>query len=377
MLLTGGGTGGHITPLLAVADEIKKQSKQTVVVYVGERHGKFSHLTDGHTAIDEIFTVSSGKFRRYHRQSWLKRLLDIKTNLQNLRDVFLVVLGVFQAWWLLGRVKPDVVFLKGGYVGVPVGLAAVMHGIPFLTHDSDALPGLANKLVSRWANLHATALPVHKYPYPLAKTKQVGVIVSKDYKVVGPSQQASFKQHLNLPQDAPMLLVTGGSLGAARLNKAFAEAAEQLLEGFNKLQIVHQVGKGNLKVYGDYQHERLHVLEFLSPMHVYTGAADVVVTRAGANTLAELGTQGKACVVVPNPDLTGGHQLKNAELLEASGSVVVVRENEVNHQLVSVVTHLLKDPRKRTELGKQARKNTVQNAARTLASLLLNAQIRQ
>jgi UDP-N-acetylglucosamine--N-acetylmuramyl-(pentapeptide) pyrophosphoryl-undecaprenol N-acetylglucosamine transferase len=374
VLLTGGGTGGHITPLLAVASELKKQDKHTTVVYVGERNGKFGHLTSNSSSIDRIYTVYSGKFRRYHGQNWVFRLFDIPTNLKNLRDVFLVLMGTIQSILLLSKLKPDVVFLKGGFVGVPVGLAASLLRVPFITHDSDALPGLANRLVSRWAYKHATALPAAQYNYPQSKTEQVGVIVSSDYQPITHKQQKVYKKRLDIPDSAPLLLITGGSLGAERLNRGVVKLVDKLLDDYQDLHIVHQVGRGKSSVYGSYTHERLNVLEFLSPMFVYTGAADVVVTRAGANTVAELGVQGKACVIVPNPQLTGGHQLENAKNWKEQGVALVVAEKDMEEKLSSSIRKLLDNPKLRTELSEKIKNTTITDAAERLAHSLLNVK---
>lgn len=260
---------------------------------------------------------------------------------------------------------------------MPVGLASVLRGIPFITHDSDALPGLANRLVSRWAKLHATALPASSYRYPKHKTRQVGVIVAQEYKAVNNRQARIYKKRLRLPDSAPLLLITGGSLGAARLNKSLVTTAKKLLVEFETLQIIHQVGKGKAGVYGNFSHDRLQVMEFLSPMFVFTGAADVIVTRAGANTMAELGTQAKACIVVPNPDLTGGHQLKNANALESKNAIIVIKESDIAERLHPMIIELLNNPSERLKLGKQHKKATVHNAARQLASILLTIRKRK
>lgn len=374
VVLTGGGTGGHITPILAVAHELKSQDPTVQTVYIGEKHGKFKELTATHEAIDKTYEIWAGKFRRYNGESWLRRLLDINTNLLNIRDLFLFGIGTLQSILILGRIKPSVVFLKGGFVGVPVGLAATLRKTPFVTHDSDALPGLANRLVGRWARTHAVALPPETYRYPSDRTVQVGVLVESGFKPVSSSDQQSMKQELQIPAGCTMLLVTGGSTGARNVNKAIKGIVATLLESYQDLYVVHQAGKGKAGIYGDYKHDRLTVVEFMRPMYVYTGAADIVVARASGNTVAELGTQGKATIVVPNPLLTGGHQLKNADVLERAGAVLVVPETpkETDAKALEVaIRQLLDDPKLRQDLGKKLQSITLTNAAEKLAKLLL------
>jgi UDP-N-acetylglucosamine--N-acetylmuramyl-(pentapeptide) pyrophosphoryl-undecaprenol N-acetylglucosamine transferase len=373
ILLTGGGTGGHITPLLAVAHELKKLQPDCHITYVGEKGSKFADLSKDTGVFDDIRTIRAGKFRRYHGESWLRRIFDIKTIFLNIRDIFYVAIGTLQAKSLLREIKPDVVFLKGGFVGVPVGLAAKKK-IPIVTHDSDAMPGLANRIVGKWARIHATGMPPEFYSYPSESMRFTGVLVGDAYRPVTAEAQNRFKQELQIPTSSRLLLITGGSMGARRLNEAFREVSPKLLDGYEDLTIIHQAGKGNAGTYGQYKHDRLIVLEFLQPMHRYTGAADVVVTRAGANTLAELGVQGKACVVVPNPLLTGGHQLENAKNLVEKQAVVAVDEanfKQSTAELERSVGMLLDDREKRQELGQKLQSISIPDAALNLAVLLL------
>jgi UDP-N-acetylglucosamine--N-acetylmuramyl-(pentapeptide) pyrophosphoryl-undecaprenol N-acetylglucosamine transferase len=375
IVLSGGGTGGHITPILAVAHELKQVHNGIKTVYVGEKNGAFKSFTTNNKDIDQSYEVRAGKFRRYHGESWLTRLSDVKTNLLNLRDVFNVLVGIWQAWWLLGQLKPSIVFLKGGFVGVPVGIAAGLRNIPIVTHDSDAIPGLANRLVSRWVNVHATALPAKEYPYPADKVVHVGVLVEHSYEYVSKEKKQAYRQQLKLPEKGKVLLITGGSSGAERINQAVRQIAPELLQALPDLEVVHQVGKGKQGVYDGFSHERLHVLEFLRPMYVYMGAADVVVARASANTIAELEVQGKATIVVPSPFLAGGHQLENAKRLEAAGIALVVQEDAMldpETGLLATICKLFEHDRLRIKLANVIHMQAIPDAAKRLANLLID-----
>ncbi len=375
IILTGGGTGGHITPLIAVAHELKKQNPDTYIIYVGERNGKYAALTKDNPDIDEIRCIFAGKLRRYHGESWLRRIFDIKTNLLNLRDLFLFGLGFLQALVLVKRLRPDVILLKGGFVGVPVGLAAALWKKPFITHDSDTVPGLANRVVSRWAQCHATGMPPEYYPYPKKSIRFVGVLVGKDYEHVTHDLKQTYREQLGLSKNAMIILVTGGSGGAASINSAIRSIASELLSDEHRY-IVHQVGIGKASVYKGYAHERLKVHELLRPMYAYTGAADVIVTRAGANTMAELGIQAKACIVLPNPLLTGGHQLMNAAVWKEHQAAEILDETLVKSDptiLLGSLNKLLDDSKQRQLLGANLEKITVTNAAKNLAALLLKS----
>lgn len=375
-MLTGGGTGGHITPILAVAHELKKLQPNANLTYVGERGGKFASIVQGNTDIDQTHTVYAGKFRRYHGESFITRMLDVRTFILNVRDLFLFGAGFLQSLILLKRLNPDVIFLKGGFVGVPIGLAAAFWRIPFITHDSDIMPGLANRIVSRWARVHATGMPAEYYPYDKKKTKHVGVLVSADFQPVTQSLQERYKHELQMSTSSPVVLVTGGSLGALKVNEAMTMVAPKLLQDYPNLQIIHQVGKGNERTYGPFTNDRLRVIEFMQDQHRYMGAADVVVTRAGANTLAEFGVQGKACIVIPNPLLTGGHQTKNGAYLANENAAIVLDQTILAKDisiLDAAIRSLLDDDRLRMKLATRLQQITITDAAYQLASVLIGS----
>ncbi|MEO8784854.1 MAG: glycosyltransferase, partial [Candidatus Saccharimonadales bacterium] len=251
--------------------------------------------------------------------------------------------------------------------------------IPLITHDSDAMPGLANRLVSGRAVLHATALPASQYPaYQASKIHQVGVIVGPEYQLMTPQLQVGSKRKLSLPGDSPLLMITGGSLGAKSINQAMAKIVPELLTHNAQLQIVHQVGRGHLDCYGSFSSNRLKVADLLPNLEVYLGAADLVVTRAGANTLAELGVLAKAAIVVPNPHLTGGHQLKNAQYLADQDAVEMVDDEQLNtlagqQQLNDRVNELLASAERRQKLAYNFHQATILDGAQQLAKLILLA----
>jgi UDP-N-acetylglucosamine--N-acetylmuramyl-(pentapeptide) pyrophosphoryl-undecaprenol N-acetylglucosamine transferase len=376
ILLSGGGTGGHITPLLAVAHELKKLEPSCRVIFVGERNGKHEHFTEGNTDIDQYASIFAGKFRRYHGESWIKRVLDFKTIILNIRDAIMFIVGTLECLVTIKRLNPDIILLKGGFVGVPVGLAAAFWQIPYITHDSDTLPGLANRIVGRWAKLHATAMPAEYYSYNPENIRHVGVLVGSMYHLVSGKDKLIYKQAQKIEKWGRVLLVTGGSGGAGNINKAMRSIVSKLLETYQDLYVIHQVGVGKGNEYEGFSHERLKVLELLKPMHEYSGAADLIVTRAGANTLAEFGIQGKACIVVPNPMLTGGHQIKNGQYLSQNHAALVLDEKQINQNaelLLDAIVSLLNDESARQSLANKLNSLTITDAATRLAEILLNS----
>lgn len=351
------------------------------ITYIGQKGDALSDVPARDPNIDSVQSVSAGKFRRYHGEG-LRQILDIKTMYLNVRDVFRVLRGILQSWRLLRKIRPDIIFVKGGFVGVPVGLAAVWLHIPFVTHDSDAIPGLANRIISRWARKHAVALPAEVYAYDAAKTVTVGVPVSAHYTFVTPALKAQYRQEIQIDARAKMLFIIGGGLGAQRINTAMVAAMPQLLTDFPDLQVVHGVGRANevamkeryASLLKPADAARVRVVGFLHDVYRYSGAADVVITRAGATNLAEFAVQGKACIVIPSPFLTGGHQLKNAAYLQKEQATEQVSEAELieyPEKLGSVITDLLNDPTRQRKLGDKFTSFGHPNAAKELAALLL------
>lgn len=382
IVVTGGGSGGHITPILAVAHELKQLQPDVTIVYIGQKGDSLSDVPARDPNIDAIKRVSAGKFRRYHGEG-LRQLLDFKTMLLNVRDAFRVLAGLFQSWRLLKHERPDIIFIKGGFVGVPVGLTAAWLRIPFVTHDSDAIPGLANRIIGRWARKHAVALPAEVYAYDPAKTVTVGVPVKAEYQLVTPEMKAAYRQEVGIPADAKMLFIIGGGLGAQRINQAIVGAMPDLMAQLPDLHVVHGAGRANEEAVRARYPEllkpteltRVNVVGFLHDVYRYSGAADVVVTRAGATNLAEFAVQGKACVVVPSPFLTGGHQLKNAQYLEEQQAIEQVSEAEIEanpNVLAERVAALLSDPARQAALGQRFTSFGHPQAAQELARLLMD-----
>ncbi len=303
----------------------------------------------------------------------LTRFLDLKTNLFNVRDAVLVFLGFWQALWLLLRTRPKVIFIKGGFVAVPVGLAAAILRIPFLTHDSDTMPGLANRIIGRWAKIHATGMPAEFYAYPESKKRFTGIPIAPVFKPVDESARVEAKNEMGIDADQKVIVVTGGSQGSQRINQIFSKVAPKLLEDENVF-VIHHVGKNNETVYGDYTNSRLRVEPFIEKFYQASAAADIIVARGGATNIAEASLQGKPMVLIPSPFLTGGHQLKNAEHLAALGAIISLDEAELLSNpelLLETLKRLLDNKAQRQLLAENLSKLSKPHASEELATLLL------
>jgi UDP-N-acetylglucosamine--N-acetylmuramyl-(pentapeptide) pyrophosphoryl-undecaprenol N-acetylglucosamine transferase len=381
VVLTGGGSGGHITPLMAVAAELKRIRPDLQLIYIGQKGDKLGDIPSKDPNIDEVYVVRAGKFRRYHGEG-IKQIFDLPTGFKNIRDAFYVLIGIWQSYRLMGRLKPDIVFSRGGFVSVPVALGATFHHIPFITHDSDPIPSLANRIIAPWASVHAVALPKEIYKYPQSKTVTTGIPLQTGFRPVSEELKREYRKSIGVPDTARFIFVIGGGLGAKGINSAFAEALPHLLNEYKDLYAVHIVGRDHddamSKVYNDSltpgEQGRVRVFGYIPDVFRYSGAADIVITRAGATNLAEFAVQGKACIVIPSSFLVGGHQLKNAEILEAKQAAVVIGENDLQadpNRLAALVSKLLKEPAKLREMGANLAKLAKPNATQELAELIL------
>ncbi|MEX2014869.1 MAG: glycosyltransferase [Candidatus Saccharimonadales bacterium] len=378
ILLVGGGSGGHITPLLAIASEIKKLHRGYHVAVISEKLGVFNHLFDGAQDIDDLHLINAGKFRRYYGRSFFKHFFDPKTFLLNLRDLFRFIVGIIESFWLLIHIRPDIIFIKGGYVGVPVGFIAKLMGIPYITHDSDAKPGLTNRLIGKRALLNAVGMPLKNYKYKEDKIVYVGVPISDEFKENNLGLRSKKRKELDLTQHDFLLLITGGSNGARRMDKMIHAILKHLMDKNPRLHIVHQVGKENEDIYSDYPahlHSRIRVASFLKPLSGFIAASDTVISRAGATALSEIGAMEKPLIIIPNPYLTGGHQLKNAELFSIDNSAIVVNEHSAleNPKVLSAeIQKLIDSPSLRSKISQKLYKKTKMNASLKIAELLIN-----
>lgn len=377
--MTGGGSGGHITPLLPLAHELKRKSPDCQVVYIGYKGDKFDTLRAEAHDFDFMAFLQAGKFRRYHGESLLSHLLDFKTLYLNARDFFRVMGSIGKAYRLLGKFKPDVVFSKGGFVVVPVGIAARLRGIPIITHDSDAVPGLANRIVGKWAAVHATGMPAEHYGYPEGTIVEVGIPIDERIKQVDASLQRAYKQELDLPKESQVLLIAGGGHGSRTLNDLMLSIAPSLLESNLSIHIVHVCGAQHesdlkreyKKILEPSELKRLKLFGFTAEFYKYVSAADLIISRAGATALAEFATAGKACIIMPSPFLAAGHQLRNSEELAKKDAIVPLKNDAQPDELLVVIKELLGDDHRRFELAKNLRSTVKTDAAVKLSELIL------
>jgi UDP-N-acetylglucosamine--N-acetylmuramyl-(pentapeptide) pyrophosphoryl-undecaprenol N-acetylglucosamine transferase len=380
ILAVGGGSGGHVTPVVAVLRELKKRDSDVELRFWCDR--KFAPQAKsimGH--FDQsipVQTIFSGKLRRYHNLPlWRQLLRPVSIVLPNLRDALLVILGFFQSLFRLVFWRPDVVFTKGGFVCLPVGMAAKMLRIPLVIHDSDAHPGLTNRILAKWANAIATGAPLKHYPYPAAISRYVGIPISTEFAPFTDQQRADAKQTLGLDPTRPLVVITGGGLGAKRINDAAAQSLDQLLPVSSVILISGAGQYDQLRATTPHNDPRFQLYSFVSKdMALMLGAADLVVTRAGATTILELAALAKPTLLIPNGYLTGGHQLKNAAAYAENGAVAVLEEEAMmasSTLFASTVLELLADPVKTNRMSKAFHEFAKPQAAADMADMIVLA----
>lgn len=313
IILTGGGTAGHVTPNIALIPHLKKAGYE--IVYIGSYDGIEKRLISDFPEIP-YYGIATGKFRRY---------LDVK----NLTDPFRVVKGYAEAKKILKKEKPDILFSKGGFVSVPVVRAAASLHIPCIIHESDMTPGLANKLCIPVAKKVCCNFPETIKMLPKEKAVLTGSPIREELS--GGNRIAALEL-CNFTTSKPVIMVIGGSLGAASVNQIVREALDKLLEDF---QVVHICGKdkvddllSNVNGYKQFEYLKAELKDVLA-------MADVVISRAGANAICELLALKKPNLLIPLPaGSSRGDQLLNAASFESQGFSMVVQEGTLTPDLL-------------------------------------------
>ena len=297
IVMTGGGTGGHVTPNLALIPRLQADGWE--IHYIGAANSVEQELVSGVPGV-KYYTVSVGKLRRYF-------------DLKNFSDPFRVIKGIAQATRIIRKIKPDVVFSKGGFVSVPVVYGAHFNKVPVVTHESDFTPGLANKLCLPFASAQCCT-----FPEAVKHAKGKGVHTGSPIRpeILTGKKQDGLKR-FGFSDSKPVLMVVGGSSGAQAINECLRKALPTLTESF---QILHLCGKGNLS--SEHAGVRNYVqCEYLNAeMADAYACADVLISRAGANALCEFLALRKPALLIPYPSTASrGDQILNAESFRSRG----------------------------------------------------------
>jgi len=322
IVLTGGGTAGHVTPNLALIPRLRADGWE--IHYIGAANSAEQELISKVPDV-RFHTVSVGKLRRY---------FDPK----NFSDPFRVIKGVVQATSIIRKIKPNVVFSKGGFVSVPVVYGAKFNGVPIVIHESDMTPGLANKLCAPLAKVECCTFP-EAVKYTKGKGVHTGTPIRPE--VLSGNRQSGLKR-FGFNDSRPVLMVVGGSTGAQAINQALRQALPSLTPNF---QILHLCGKGNYNAtftgasnYAQYEYLNDEMADAYA-------CADIIVSRAGANALCEILAARKPALLIPYPKTASrGDQILNAESFRARGlSHVLMQEDMTPESLAQAIERLYHD----------------------------------
>ena len=355
ILLSGGGSGGPVSPVLAVAQQIKKIKPKTEFLFVGTRRGPEREMVEAENI--KFVTIPAARWRRFF-------------SFKNFAAPFIFIAGLISSLRIVSKFRPQVMFSAGGFVAVPVAWAARIYGVKIVIHQQDAKVGLANKLISPFAAQITTAFE--------ATTKQfysgsglMGNLQSPSWVGNPVREDLLLKKEVSLPfvlhDDLPVLLVLGGATGAAQINDLITAILPEVTKSF---QVVHQTGKG--KIDKQAQNPNYYPVELL-PFDQYAyllQRASIVVCRAGLSTIAELSALGKPAIVIPMPFT---HQEDNGIILKLTKSAIVLNHLQAQPQfLLKVITALNFDPAATTEISTNMGKLMPKDSANKLAEIITN-----
>jgi UDP-N-acetylglucosamine--N-acetylmuramyl-(pentapeptide) pyrophosphoryl-undecaprenol N-acetylglucosamine transferase len=347
VILAGGGTGGHVIPALAIAEELRRGGHDAA--FVGTARGIETRLVP--KAGFPLHLVKVGALNRVSLATRLRTLIDLP-------------LSIFSAMRILRGFQAQVVIGVGGYAAGPATMAAVLLRIPVVLFEPNVVPGFANRMVARFASNAA----VHFV--------QTGKWFPR-FEVTGVPVRPLFFALPERRSKTPALLVFGGSQGARALNRILRDSAGELLRRIPELKIVHQTGEREFDGLREFYRSAglgVEVSPFLDDMAQRFADADLIVCRSGASTVAEIAAAGKCALFVPFPSAADDHQLRNAELLEQAEAALLIAEQELTaERFVNEVTALLADPARMAAMGAKARSLAHPDAAAHIAGMALGA----
>lgn len=362
--LVGGGTGGHFYPLIAVAHEMNTTAQKPELIYFGPSPYD-KELLEKYGITYEY--CPAGKIRRYF-------------SIQNFFDIFRSFFGVFVAMWKLFIIYPDVIFSKGGYTSVPVLTAAKFMRIPIVIHESDAVPGRANKLAMKQARYIGISYDDAAQYFPEDKTALIGIPLREEVKNIPTDPFAE----LGIPSDKPLIYITGGSSGAERLNDIVFNSLKLLLPNY---RIFHQTGTANvedlkLSVQSLYK-DTLNLDDYYiegnikaKTVSALMSAASLIITRAGSTTLFEIAYHGKPSIVIPIPEDVSRDQRTNAYAYARSGAASVIEEHNMTTSLfVQEINTIINDQNRHQAMSVAAKSMSTEGAAKKISDLLISIGI--
>jgi len=371
ILFAGGGTGGHIFPLIAIVREIKKLTKEEVnFFYIGPKDEMFQSFLSREEV--KIKIIWAGKFRRY---------LGLKSIFKNIIDIFLKFpVGFLQSFFYIFFSTPDLIFCLGGYGSLPVALAGSLLRTSVFLQELDVAPGLANRISAKFSSKIFVSFPVKEMAYfPTNKMISVGNPIRKE--LLEGSKEAAVKT-FNLIGNKPIILLLGGSQGAQRLNNLVIQILPGILNNF---EVIHQCGIKNLaevnsqtkNILGENKGLEIyyHLFPFLEEEELKQAyaAADLIVGRAGSGSIFEIAAVGKPSILMPLPESAQDHQIKNAYAYAKNGAAIVIEEANLSPPLflLEKLKHLMSEPKELEKMKTAAKEFSKPKAAMVIARYIL------
>lgn len=345
IFFAAGGSGGHINPALAVAEKIKKISPKVNIIFLCSKNKLDKEILKSSEV--KFIPIFSGKLRRYF-------------SLQNILDFFLFIFGIFQSIFLILKYKPKLIFSKGGFVGLPVGIGAKILKVPLILHESDNVFGLSNSILAKYAKKILTAFPNSNF-----KKKAIYTGTPVRSLVINGKQDKGL-EFLKIPRSKkPIILVVGGSQGATFLNEIIKKTYKKIEAHF-----VVICGKGKNIFQND---KKLKAYEFIGKeFGNVLKVANLVISRAGANTIADIAALKKPCLLIPLPTSSNNHQYKNAESLAKKEATILIEEKNITQKnFVNLINAIIKNKKKMEELSKNIEQFYKKDATEKIAREIL------
>ncbi|MBB1569048.1 MAG: undecaprenyldiphospho-muramoylpentapeptide beta-N-acetylglucosaminyltransferase [Capnocytophaga sp.] len=353
-IISGGGTGGHIFPAIAIADELKRRLPDAEILFVGAKDRmEMQKVPQAGYPIEGLWI--SGLQRKL---SWQNLLFPLK-----------FISSLLKSRSIIKRFKPDAVIGTGGFASGAVVKVAGQMGIPTFIQEQNSYAGITNKMLAKNAHKICVAYDAMEQFFPKEKIIKTGNPIRDGLLNIGEYRSEGLS-YFHLDSERKTLLVLGGSLGARRINQLI----EQQLPLFEQLgvQVLWQCGKLYYEEYKKYNSEQVRVLAFIDRMELAYAAADVIISRAGASSVSELCVVGKPVIFIPSPNVAEDHQTKNAHAIADKQAAILLRESELNEQFANTFSKLIADEAQQEALSAHIKALAQPNATKDIVNLILN-----
>lgn len=357
IILTGGGTGGHVYPAISIMEALKEKDSSIDFLYVGTEKGLENKIAKDMKIEFEAIDIQG-----------INKKIDIET----VKRILKIMKSIFKARDIINKYKPDIVIGTGGYVSFPIIFVAGRKKIPVFIHEQNSIPGMANKFLCRYATKLFVSFPesMDKFKIKSDKIELSGNPVRKEFTN---KDKKKCKSELGI-EDKKVVLVTGGSGGAKVVNDISIKLAQRLKD---RKDVIFLHATGN-KYYGginkDYEiPNNVKLYEYIDDMPKFMGAADIIISRAGAIALSEISTLGIPAILIPSPNVANDHQMENAKVFERNSAAIIVREDGYDlDDIEKQINILLDDEKLMLEMKENSNKTLIHNASNIIADQIFN-----